>query len=75
MGYLSEQIPKPIDGFPSDTEKNPRGETKKVRWEDCKMVTISDKETEDKPSKLSEQPEDTSVEEGEKDYQEPEISK
>ncbi|RYQ90536.1 hypothetical protein Ahy_B09g096592 [Arachis hypogaea] len=39
------------------------------------MVTISDKETEDKPSKLSEQPEDTSVEEVEKDYQEPEISK
>ncbi|RYQ90028.1 hypothetical protein Ahy_B09g096344 [Arachis hypogaea] len=39
------------------------------------MVTISDKEIEDKPSKLSEQPEDTLVEEEEKDYQEPEISK
>ncbi|RYR31998.1 hypothetical protein Ahy_B01g056977 [Arachis hypogaea] len=39
------------------------------------MVTISDKEIGDKPSKLSEQPENTSVEEGEKDYQEPEISK
>ncbi|RYR29952.1 hypothetical protein Ahy_B01g054647 [Arachis hypogaea] len=38
------------------------------------MVTISDKETEDKPSKLSEQPEDTSVEKNEKDHQEPEIS-
>ena len=31
VGYLSEQIPKPTDGFPSDTEKNLRGETKKVR--------------------------------------------
>ncbi|XP_015940280.1 uncharacterized protein LOC107465819 [Arachis duranensis] len=29
VGYLSQQIPKPTDGFPSDTEKNPRGETKK----------------------------------------------
>ena len=47
---------------------------KKVRWEDCKMVTISDKETEDKPSKLSEQHEDASVEKKEKDHQEPEIS-
>ncbi|RYR08702.1 hypothetical protein Ahy_B05g076517 [Arachis hypogaea] len=39
------------------------------------MVTTSDKETEDKPSKLSEQPEDTSAEKEEKEYQEPEISK
>ncbi|RYR09457.1 hypothetical protein Ahy_B05g077797 [Arachis hypogaea] len=39
------------------------------------MVTISDKETKDKPSKLSEQPEETSLEEREKDYQEPKISK
>ncbi|RYQ90820.1 hypothetical protein Ahy_B09g096806 isoform A [Arachis hypogaea] len=39
------------------------------------MVTISDKETEDKPSKLSEQLEDTSTEKEEKEYQEPEISK
>ncbi|RYR15733.1 hypothetical protein Ahy_B04g072657 [Arachis hypogaea] len=39
------------------------------------MVTISDQETEDKPSKLSEQPEDTSTEMEEKEYQEPEISK
>ncbi|XP_057756008.1 uncharacterized protein LOC130975203 [Arachis stenosperma] len=43
VGYLSQQFPKPTDSFPSDTEKNPRGETKKVRWEDCKMITISDK--------------------------------
>ncbi|RYR09575.1 hypothetical protein Ahy_B05g077942 [Arachis hypogaea] len=39
------------------------------------MVTVSDKEIEDKPSKLSEQPEDTSAEKEEKEYQEPEISK
>ncbi|RYQ83977.1 hypothetical protein Ahy_B10g102866 [Arachis hypogaea] len=38
------------------------------------MVTISDKETEDKPSKPSEQPGDTSVEKKEKDHQEPKIS-
>ncbi|KAL4276208.1 hypothetical protein AHAS_Ahas20G0184200 [Arachis hypogaea] len=51
VGYLSEKIPKPTDSFPSDTEKNPRGEAKKVRWEDCKMVTMSDKETEEEPNK------------------------
>ncbi|RYR03723.1 hypothetical protein Ahy_B06g082966 [Arachis hypogaea] len=39
------------------------------------MVTVSDKETEDKPSKLSEQPEDTSTEKEEKEYHEPEISR
>ncbi|RYQ91259.1 hypothetical protein Ahy_B09g097153 [Arachis hypogaea] len=38
------------------------------------MVTISDKETEDKPSKPSEQPGDTSVEKKEKDHQEQKIS-
>jgi len=42
MGYLSQQFPKPTDSFPSDTEKNLRGEAKKVRWEKCKMITISD---------------------------------
>ncbi|KAL4276154.1 hypothetical protein AHAS_Ahas20G0178800 [Arachis hypogaea] len=31
VGYLSEKIPKPTDIFPSDTEKNLRGEAKKVR--------------------------------------------
>ncbi|RYQ91169.1 hypothetical protein Ahy_B09g097072 [Arachis hypogaea] len=75
VGYLSEQIPKPTNGFPSNTEKNLRGATKKVRWKDCKIVTISDKETEDKPNKSAEQPGDTSAEKEEKDYQEPEISK
>ncbi|RYR08964.1 hypothetical protein Ahy_B05g076890 [Arachis hypogaea] len=38
------------------------------------MVTISDKETEVKPSKPSEQPGDTSAEKKEKDHQEPKIS-
>ncbi|RYR34431.1 hypothetical protein Ahy_A10g049295 [Arachis hypogaea] len=38
------------------------------------MVTTNDKETEDKPSKLSEQPENTLVEKEKKDQQEPEIS-
>ncbi|XP_057761104.1 uncharacterized protein LOC130981533 [Arachis stenosperma] len=74
VGYLSEKMPKPTDSFPSDTEKNPRGEAKKVRLEDCNMVTTNDKETEDKPSKLSEQPENTLVEKEKKDQQEPEIS-
>ncbi|RYR66482.1 hypothetical protein Ahy_A03g012475 [Arachis hypogaea] len=38
------------------------------------MVTTNDKETEDKPNKLSEQPENTLVEKEKKDQQEPEIS-
>ncbi|RYR48936.1 hypothetical protein Ahy_A07g035055 [Arachis hypogaea] len=38
------------------------------------MVTISGKETEDKPNKPSEQPGDTSAEKKEKDHQEPKIS-
>ncbi|XP_057745137.1 uncharacterized protein LOC130963004 [Arachis stenosperma] len=67
-------MPRPTNSFPSDTEKNPRSEAKKVRWEDCNMVTTNDKETEDKPSKLSEQPENTLVEKEKKDQQEPEIS-
>ncbi|XP_057734427.1 uncharacterized protein LOC130949823 [Arachis stenosperma] len=71
---LAEKIPKPTDGFSSDTEKNPRGEAKKVRWEDCKMVTTSDQEDEDKQSKLSQQPENNSTEEEDRDHQEPEIS-
>ncbi|XP_052118944.1 uncharacterized protein LOC127748445 [Arachis duranensis] len=45
VGYLSQQIPKPTDGFPSDTKKNPRGETKKARWEECKVITIKDDES------------------------------
>ncbi|RYR38891.1 hypothetical protein Ahy_A09g044190 isoform A [Arachis hypogaea] len=38
------------------------------------MVTTNDKETEDKPSNLSEQPKDTLVEKEKKDHQGPEIS-
>ncbi|RYR78058.1 hypothetical protein Ahy_A01g002803 [Arachis hypogaea] len=38
------------------------------------MVTTNDKETEDKPSNLSKQPEDTLVEKEKKDHQGPEIS-
>ncbi|KAL4396761.1 hypothetical protein AHAS_Ahas01G0124200 [Arachis hypogaea] len=74
VGYLSEKMPRPTNSFPSDTEKNLSGEAKKVRWKDCNMVTTNDKETEDKPSKLSEQPENTLVEKEKKDQQEPKIS-
>ncbi|KAL4306540.1 hypothetical protein AHAS_Ahas16G0188500 [Arachis hypogaea] len=73
VGYLAEKIPKPTDSFPSDTEKNPKGEAKKVRWDDCKMVTTSDQETEDKQGKFCKQPEDNSKEE-DRDHQEREIS-
>ena len=71
MGYLAEKIPKPTDSFPSDTEKNLRYEAKKVRWEDCKMVTISNKETEEKQNKPLEQLGETSAEKQEKNRQEP----
>ncbi|XP_057755876.1 uncharacterized protein LOC130975060 [Arachis stenosperma] len=54
VGYLSQQIPKPTDGFPSDTEKNPRGETKKVRWEECKVITVRDEESLEVVNKPSE---------------------
>ncbi|KAL4321700.1 hypothetical protein AHAS_Ahas14G0136700 [Arachis hypogaea] len=74
VGYLSEKIPKPTDSFPSDTEKNPRGEAKKVRWEDCKMVTISDKETEEELNKPSEQSKDTSAGKQEENPQETTIT-
>lgn len=74
VGYLAEKIPKPTDSFPSDTEKNPKGEAKKVRWEDYKMVTASDQETEDKQGKLCKQPEHNSTKEEDRDRQEPEIS-
>ncbi|XP_016206415.1 uncharacterized protein LOC107646771 [Arachis ipaensis] len=40
VGHLSQQIPKSTDSFPSDIEKNPRGEMKKVRWEECKAITL-----------------------------------
>ncbi|XP_016177965.1 uncharacterized protein LOC107620297 [Arachis ipaensis] len=44
VGYLSQQILKSTDSFPSDTEKNPRGETKNVRWKECKAITLRDEE-------------------------------
>ncbi|XP_057747386.1 uncharacterized protein LOC130966590 [Arachis stenosperma] len=43
-GHLSQQIPKFTDSFPSDTEKNPREEMKKVRWEECKAITLANEE-------------------------------
>ncbi|XP_016173116.1 uncharacterized protein LOC107615578 [Arachis ipaensis] len=42
--HLSQQTPKSTDSFPSDTETNPRGEIKKVRWEECKSINLSSKE-------------------------------
>ncbi|XP_016206557.1 uncharacterized protein LOC107646928 [Arachis ipaensis] len=44
VGHLSQQFPRPTDSFPSDTEKNPRGEMKKVRWEECKSINLSSEE-------------------------------
>ncbi|XP_015940152.1 uncharacterized protein LOC107465695 [Arachis duranensis] len=40
VGYLSQQIPKPINSFPSDTENNPRGEAKIMKWEECKAIIL-----------------------------------
>ncbi|XP_057719694.1 uncharacterized protein LOC130934121 [Arachis stenosperma] len=56
VGYLSQQIPKPTDGFLSDTEKNPRGETRKVRWEECKMITTSDERSMEEVEHLQDSP-------------------
>ncbi|RYR77448.1 hypothetical protein Ahy_A01g001913 [Arachis hypogaea] len=39
VGELSQQAPKSTAVFPSDTEKNPKGEQKGVRWEECKAIT------------------------------------
>ncbi|RYQ84253.1 hypothetical protein Ahy_B10g103364 [Arachis hypogaea] len=36
--------PKSTDSFPSDTEKNPKGKMKKVKWEECKVVTLANEE-------------------------------
>ncbi|RYR16158.1 hypothetical protein Ahy_B04g073116 [Arachis hypogaea] len=43
-GYFSQQIPRPTDSFPSDTEKNTRGGTKNVRWKECKAITLASEE-------------------------------
>ncbi|RYR53259.1 hypothetical protein Ahy_A06g028271 [Arachis hypogaea] len=40
VGELSQQAPKSTAMFPSDTEKNPKGEQKGVRWEECKAITM-----------------------------------
>ncbi|XP_015955447.1 uncharacterized protein LOC107479862 [Arachis duranensis] len=40
VGELSQQAPKSTAVFPSDTEKNPKGEQKGVKWEECKAITI-----------------------------------
>ncbi|XP_016199834.1 uncharacterized protein LOC107640847 [Arachis ipaensis] len=39
-----DQKPHNSNYFPTDTEKNPRGETKNVRWEECKAITLRDEE-------------------------------
>ncbi|XP_016168559.1 uncharacterized protein LOC107611112 [Arachis ipaensis] len=44
VGHLSQQFPKPTDSFSSDTEKNLRGKTKKIRWEECKSINLSSEE-------------------------------
>ncbi|RYR29834.1 hypothetical protein Ahy_B01g054394 [Arachis hypogaea] len=55
VGHLSQQILKPTDSFPSDTEKILRGEMKKVRWEECKAVTLANEEIlEEDTNKLTE---------------------
>ncbi|XP_025702865.1 uncharacterized protein [Arachis hypogaea] len=38
--FKEEQIPKPIDSFPSDIENNPRGETRNLKWEEYKAITL-----------------------------------
>ncbi|XP_057740177.1 uncharacterized protein LOC130957326 [Arachis stenosperma] len=55
VGHLSQQILKPTNRFPSDTEKIPRGKMKKVRWEECKAVTLAIEESlEEETNKLTE---------------------
>ncbi|XP_016164713.1 uncharacterized protein LOC107607256 [Arachis ipaensis] len=45
----------PNFGFSSDTKKNPKGEIKNVRWEECKAITLRDEEIlEEELSKPSE---------------------
>ncbi|XP_016178622.1 uncharacterized protein LOC107621089 [Arachis ipaensis] len=44
VGHLAQQTPKSTDNFSSDTEKNSKGEMKKVRWEECKSINLSSEE-------------------------------
>ncbi|RYR14401.1 hypothetical protein Ahy_B04g070957 [Arachis hypogaea] len=55
VGELSQQAPKSTAVFPSDTEKNPKGEQKGVRWEECKAITILKEVSEEKGIRPSEQ--------------------
>ncbi|XP_016178423.1 uncharacterized protein LOC107620829 [Arachis ipaensis] len=45
IGFLSQQIPKSTDSFPSYIEKNPRGETKNVKWKEGKAITLGSEDT------------------------------
>ncbi|XP_015970189.1 uncharacterized protein LOC107493637 [Arachis duranensis] len=59
--FKEEQIFKSTDSFPSDTEKNPREEMKKVRWEECKAVTLAnEKIMEEDTGKLTEHHQESS---------------
>ncbi|XP_016206555.1 uncharacterized protein LOC107646926 [Arachis ipaensis] len=55
VGELSQQAPKSTAVFPSDTEKNPKGEQKGVRWEECKAITILKEVSEEEGIRPSEQ--------------------
>ncbi|RYR14336.1 hypothetical protein Ahy_B04g070885 isoform A [Arachis hypogaea] len=55
VGELSQQAPKSTAVFPSDTEKNPKGEQKKVRWEECKAITILKEASEEEGIRSSQQ--------------------
>ncbi|XP_052119040.1 uncharacterized protein LOC107494396 [Arachis duranensis] len=54
VGELSQQAPKSTAVFPSDTEKNPKGEQKGVRWEECKSITILKEASEEEGIRPSE---------------------
>ncbi|RYQ91147.1 hypothetical protein Ahy_B09g097025 isoform B [Arachis hypogaea] len=55
VGELSQQAVKSTAVFPSDTEKNPKGEQKRVRWEECKAITILKEVSEEEGIRPSEQ--------------------
>ncbi|RYR26028.1 hypothetical protein Ahy_B02g060143 [Arachis hypogaea] len=63
VGELSQQAPKSTAVFPSDTEKNPKGEQKRVRWEECKAITILKEVSEEEGIRPSKQ-EPESLKEG-----------
>ncbi|RYR15616.1 hypothetical protein Ahy_B04g072476 [Arachis hypogaea] len=55
VGELSQQAPKSTAVFPSDTKKNPKGEQKRVRWEECKAITILKEVSEEEGIRSSQQ--------------------